>query len=75
MDPTGVLQLLDLANKLVSKNFTIIPTSTLQSLEREITTLWILVGVLFFLFLLTFLGNWDEKVLAWLERFFKRRKK
>ncbi len=74
MDPGSVINLLTMANKLVSKNFTIIPTSTLQSLEREITTLWILVGVLMFLFLLTFLGNWDEKVIRWLERFFKRRK-
>ena len=74
MDPASLLNLLSTADKLVSKNFTIIPTSTLQSLEREITTLWILVGVLMFLFLLTFLGNWDEKVISWLKRFFERRK-
>jgi hypothetical protein len=67
------MDLLDKGNKLIDKNFTIIPNSTLESLSREITLLWIALGVISALFLITFFSKWDEGLIAWVKGWFQKR--
>ena len=73
MDPGVVLDLLDKANRLIDQNFTIIPNSTLDALSREITLLWIALGVTGALFLVTFFSKWDEGLISWVKRRFRKR--
>ena len=72
MNPSLILDLLGKADKLIGQNFTIVPNSTLQSLTHEITLLWILVAILGVLFVSAFATKWDEGVIGWIKRLFRR---
>lgn len=73
MDPNLILDLLDKGNKLIDKNFTIVPNSTLDALGREITLLWVALGITGALFLVTFFSKWDEGLISWIKRQFRKR--